>query len=44
MVECNRIWRRAANPFARLSRGDEIKELSGHCDMLKARQDALAGP
>jgi hypothetical protein len=43
-VECDRIWSLSANPFARLSRGDEIKELSGHCDMLKARQDALEGP
>jgi hypothetical protein len=44
MIECDRIGRLRANPFARLSRGDEIKELSGHCDMLKARQDALEGP
>jgi hypothetical protein len=44
MIECDRIWRLGANPIARLSRGDEIKELSGHCDMLKARQEALEGP
>jgi hypothetical protein len=44
MIECNRIWGLSGNPIARMSRGDEIKELSGHCDMLKARQEALKGP
>jgi hypothetical protein len=42
--ECARVARLEANPLARLLRGDEIKSLAEHCELIKARQDALDGP
>jgi hypothetical protein len=30
--------------LVRLLRGDEIKSLAEHCELIKARQDALDGP
>ena len=44
MNECGRVARLEANPLARLLRGDEIKSLAEHCELIKARQDALDGP
>jgi hypothetical protein len=43
-IECGRMARLEANPLARLLRGDEIKSLAEHCELIKARQDALDGP
>jgi hypothetical protein len=31
-------------PFGRPLRGDEIKSLAEHCELIKARPDALDGP
>jgi hypothetical protein len=44
MAACGRLPSLQWNPMARLLRGDEIKALAEHCDMLKARQDAMQGP
>jgi hypothetical protein len=44
MVQCNRVASLKANPLARLLRGDEIKSLAEHCELIKSRQDALQGP
>lgn len=44
MIQCGRVASLQANPLARLLRGDEIKSLAEHCDLIKSRQDALQGP
>ncbi len=44
MVQCDRVASLRANPLARLLRGDEIKSLAEHCELIKSRQDALQGP
>jgi hypothetical protein len=44
MIQCNRVASLGANPLARLLRGDEIKVLADHCELIKSRQDALQGP
>ena len=44
MVQCNRLAWIRPNPLARLLRGDEIKSLSEHCELIEGRQDALQGP
>jgi hypothetical protein len=44
MIQCDRVASLQANPLARLLRGDEIKSLAEHCDLIKSRQDALQGP
>lgn len=44
MIQCDRVASLQANPIARLLRGDEIKSLADHCELIKARQDALEGP
>jgi len=44
MIQCNRVASLQANPLARLLRGDEIKPLAQHCELIKSRQDALQGP
>jgi hypothetical protein len=43
-IECRRVARFEANPLARLLRGDEIKSLAEHCELIKFRQEALQGP
>jgi hypothetical protein len=43
MIQCGRVASLQANPLARLLRGDEIKSLAEHCDLIKSRQDALQG-
>jgi len=44
MIQCDRVASLQANPLARLLRGDEIKSLAEHCDLIKSREDALQGP
>ena len=44
MIQRDRVASLQANPLARLLRGDEIKSLAEHCDLIKSRQDALQGP
>jgi len=44
MIQCDRVASLQANPLARLLRGDEIKSLAEHCELIKSRQDALQGP
>lgn len=44
MIECDRVASLQANPIARLLRGDEIKSLADHCELIKGRQDSLEGP
>ena len=44
MADCQRVRSLSSNPLARYLRGDEIKSLSDHCDLIKSRQDALSGP
>lgn len=44
MIQCNRVAWLQANPLARLLRGDEIKSLAEHCELIKGRQDSLQGP
>ncbi len=44
MIQCGRVAWLQANPLARLLRGDEIKSLAEHCELIKSRQDALDGP
>jgi hypothetical protein len=44
MIQCNRVASLQANPLARLLRGDEIKSLAQHCELIKSRQDTLQGP
>ena len=44
MADCQRVESFKWNPLARLLRGDEIKSLAAHCDLIKSRQDALQGP
>ena len=44
MIQCNRVASLQANLLARLLRGDEIKSLAQHCELIKSRQDALQGP
>ena len=44
VIQCDRVASLQANPLARLLRGDEIKSLAEHCELIKSRQDALQGP
>jgi hypothetical protein len=44
MIQCDRVASLQANPLARLLRGDEIKSLAEHCELIKSRQEALQGP
>jgi hypothetical protein len=44
MIQCARVACLQANPLARLLRGDEIKSLAEHCELIKSRQDSLSGP
>ena len=44
MNDCVRVAELEANPVARAFKGDEIGALRQHCDLIKARQDALQGP
>jgi hypothetical protein len=44
MIQCDRVASLQANPLARLLRGDEIKALAEHCELIKSRQDSLQGP
>lgn len=44
MNDCARVAELEANPVARAFKGDEIGALRQHCDLIKARQDALQGP
>ena len=44
MVQCDRVASLRANLLARLLRGDKIKSLAEHCELIKSRQDALHGP
>jgi hypothetical protein len=44
MVQCDRVACLQANPLARFLRGDEIKSLAEHCELIKSRQDSLSGP
>ena len=44
MIQCNRVASLQANPISRLLRGDEIKSLADHCELIKGRQDSLEGP
>jgi hypothetical protein len=44
MADCQRVESFKWNPLARLLKGDEIKSLTEHCELIKARHDALQGP
>ena len=44
MIQCDRVASLQANPIARLLRGDEIKSLAEHCELIAGRQDSLEGP
>jgi hypothetical protein len=44
MIQCDRVASLQVNPIARLLRGDEIKSLVDHCELIKGRQDSLEGP
>lgn len=44
MADCRRLDSLKWNPLTRLMKGDEIKSLSEHCELVKGRQDSLDGP
>jgi hypothetical protein len=44
MIQCDRLSWLEVNPLARLLRGDEIKSLAEHCELIKSRQESLQGP
>jgi hypothetical protein len=44
MAQCNRLYWLKINPLARPLRGDEIKSLAEHCELIEGRQDSLRGP
>jgi hypothetical protein len=44
MAQCDRLYWLQINPLARLLRGDEIKSLAEHCELIEGRQDSLQGP
>ena len=44
MNDCARVAQLEANPIARIFKGDEIGALRQHCDLIKARQEAMQGP
>ena len=44
MVQCDRVASLRQNLLARLLRGDEIKSLAEHWELIKSRQDTLHGP
>jgi hypothetical protein len=43
-AQCNRLYWLKIDPLARLLRGDEIKSLAEHCELIEGRQDSLQGP
>ena len=43
-ADCRRVERFRWNPLTRLLRGDEIKSLTEHCELIKGRQESLQGP
>ena len=44
MADGQRVESLKWNPITRLLKGDEIKSLAEHCELIKSRQDALEGP
>ena len=43
-ADCRRVERFKWNPLTQLLRGDEIKSLTEHCELIKGRQESLQGP
>ncbi|HEY6669612.1 MAG TPA: hypothetical protein VI075_01615 [Methyloceanibacter sp.] len=41
---CQRFESLKWNPLTRLLKGDEIKSLTEHCELIKGRQESLQGP
>jgi len=44
MADCRRVEGFKWNPLVTLLKGDEVKALTEHCELIKSRQDALEGP
>jgi hypothetical protein len=44
MADCQRVESLKWNPLTRLLKGDEIKTLAEHCELIESRQDSLEGP
>ena len=44
MADCQRVESLTWNPLTRLLKGDEIKSLAEHCELIRSRQDSLEGP
>ncbi|MGA7455902.1 MAG: hypothetical protein WBW51_01045 [Methyloceanibacter sp.] len=44
VADCQRVDSFKWNPLTRLLKGDELKSLTEHCELIKGRQDALQGP
>ncbi len=42
--DCERVLGLAKNPISRYFRGDAIKALVDHCDLIKARLGSMEGP
>ena len=43
-ADCQRVESFKWNPLTRLLKGDEIKSLTEHCELIKGRQESLQGP
>jgi hypothetical protein len=44
VADCDRVDSLAWNPLTRLFKGDELKSLREHCELIRARQASLQGP
>jgi len=44
MADCRRVERFKWNPLAQILKGDEIKSLAEHCELIKSRREAVQGP
>ncbi|HEX2448897.1 MAG TPA: hypothetical protein VHK26_12060 [Methyloceanibacter sp.] len=44
VADCQRVARFKWNPLTRLCKGDALKSLSEHCELIDSRHEALQGP
>jgi hypothetical protein len=44
VADCDRVDSLAWNPLTRLFKGDELKSLREHCELIRGRQASLQGP
>ncbi len=44
VADCQRLKSLRWNPLTRLMKGDELKTLTEHCELIEERQKSLQGP